>query len=120
MAREFDPEKGRNFVGRAHGWIVTHPAQWRRLVRTCERCQRMYGRVSRDLVFALCEAEGARVSDDAAFVKAHDLWSALVRYVMRYSGVDITYRLSASNIEAAYPDLRGMPELPDHVLEGVA
>lgn len=120
MAREFDPEKGRDFVGRAHGWIVTHPAAWRRLVRTCERCQKTYGRVSRDLVFALCEAEGERVSDDPAFMKAHDLWSALVRYVIRYSCDDIEYKAMASNIEAAYPDLRGMPELPDWVLEGAA
>ena len=53
-------------------------------------------------------------------MKAHDLWSALVRYVIRYSGEDIEYKAMASNIEAAYPDLRGMPELPDWVLEGAA
>lgn len=119
MAREVDPEKGRNFVGRAYGWIVTHPAAWRRLLATCERCQRRYGRVSRDMVFTMCEEEGQGVSDDAAYVKAHDLWSALVRYVIKYSVEDIEYRLAYSSIDAAYPDL-SLPDLPDSVFEEAA
>lgn len=99
---------GREFVERARAWVEANPDGWHRFRMACAACQRRYGRVSRDLVFTILADQRQDVSDRPGVCRAHDLYSALVRWAVA-ADPGLNARLVPCSIEEAYPD--GMPAL---------
>lgn len=99
---------GEELVGRARAWVAANPDGWARFRAACAESQRRYGRVSRDLVFTVLAEQRQDVTDRPGVCRAHDLYSALVRWaVMGDPG--LAARLVPCTIEEAYPG--GIPPL---------
>lgn len=107
-------ERGRELAGRARAWIVAHPGEASMVVAECRRIQREHRVVSRDLVYTSLRTRFLEVTDVPDYVKAHDLWSGIARYIARYCP-DVEPSMARCTIDVAYPDLSDLPPLPDDV-----
>lgn len=99
---------GKRLVSRARAWIASNPQGWMAFRAACAMCQRRYGCVSRDNVYTALRDAHEGVSDRAAWSRAHDLFSALVRYA-KEEEPGLVIRRSRCSVDLAYPDR--LPEL---------
>lgn len=114
---EKDAERGRELAERARAWIVANPEGWDGLVKVCRYLAAEGYPVRRDNVFCDLSRTRLRITDTPAYVKAHDLWSGLARYVARYCP-DVKPNLSPCTIDKAYPTLGDLPALPSELVPG--
>ena len=94
---------------------MSNPHAFRNVVDECRRIQGDHRMVSRDLVYTSLRMRHTGISDTTQYVKAHDLWSGIARYIARYYP-DIEPSMAHCTIDDAYPSLEDMPPLPEEVL----
>lgn len=99
---------GKRLVSRARSWIARNPDGWLAFRAACAMAQRRYGGVSRDQVYTVLRERRVELTDRKGVVRAHDLFSALVRYAQMYDP-GLSVRRGCCSVDKAYPD--GLPEL---------
>ena len=117
-------ERGVWLAERARKWIVGNPGTWRAVVRLCRDLQADGYHLSRSRVYVALEDARVRLTDDdLVALRAHDLWSGLVRYMRRYYP-DIRFPAPHGGqsclVDLAYPDPSQLPALPREVVDGRA
>ena len=99
---------GKRLVTRARSWIREHPDGWLSFRAACAAAQRRYGSVSRDQVYTVLRDRRVDLTDRKGIARAHDLFSALVRYAQA-EDPGLVVKRGRCSIDKAYPD--GLPEI---------
>lgn len=102
--------KGVALAKRARSWIEAHKEGFEQLLETARQLNREGYTVTRDEMYTRLKREHkTQVTDTAQWLRAHDLWSGVARYMLREDEglrISITGRCT---IDAAYPSLDELP-----------